>query len=44
MKYLSNYLQDIGKEGKHWMDYHIIMDKVKGHEKKYGIKIKIIVE
>lgn len=44
MEYLSGYLQKIGQEGKHWMDYHTIMDKVNSYEKKYGIKIMIIVE
>ncbi len=42
MQYLSSYLQNIGQEGKHWMDYHTIMDKVKDYEKKYGIKIQIL--
>ena len=44
MQYLSDYLQKITQEGKHWMDYQIIMDKVKNYEKKYGIKIQILVE
>ena len=44
MQYLSEYLQKIGVEGKHWADYHIIMCKVKDYEKKYGIKIRIVAE
>ena len=44
MQYLSEYLQNIGQEGKHRVDYHIIMGKVEDYEKKYGIKIRIIAE
>ncbi len=42
MQYLSEYLENIGIEGKHWIDYHIIIGKIKDYEKKYGIKIRII--
>jgi len=44
MEYLVDYLQSIGKEGNHWIDYHIIMGKICSYDKKYKIKIMIIVE
>ena len=40
----SEYLEDIGKEGNHWMGYHTIMSKVTAYEKKYKIKIRLFVE
>ena len=44
MKELSQFLEEIGKQGNHWMNYHIIMDKIHLYEEKYGIKIRIIVD
>lgn len=43
MKELSQFLEEIGKQGNHWMDYHTIMDKIHPYEKKYKIKIQIFV-
>lgn len=40
----SEFLEDIGKQGNHWIDYHIIMGKIHSYEKKYKIKIRIFVE
>ena len=41
---LSEFLEQIGKEGNHWMNYHWIMDKIKNYEKEYGIKIWLITQ
>ena len=40
----SEYLEEIGKQGNHWMNYYIIMDKVRTYEKKYNIKIWLITQ
>ncbi len=40
---LSEFLENVGKQGNHWMNYHIIMDKIRTYEKHYGIKLKIIL-
>jgi len=42
--YLTEYLNKIGKEGNHWINYHIIMSHIKEYEEKYGIKILLIVD
>jgi hypothetical protein len=44
MMVFSEFLEEIGKTGNHWTDYHIIMGKVISFEKKYRIKIRIFVE
>lgn len=44
MMYLSEYLNKIGKEGNHWMNYHIIMGYIKEYEEKYNIKILFVVD
>ena len=41
---LREFLNTISKEGNHWMGYHIMMGEVRKYEKKYNIKIKIIVK
>ncbi len=41
---LSEFLEQIGKEENHWMNYHWIMDKIRTYEKKYGIKIWLITQ
>jgi len=41
---LSDFLEKIGKEGNHWMNYHWIMDKIRTYEKEYGIKIWITTQ
>ena len=40
---MSDFLEGVGKEGNHWMDYHILMEKIKKYEKCYGIKLKIMI-
>ncbi len=44
MMVFSEFLEEIGKTGNRWIDYHIIMGKVISYEKKYRIKIRIFVE
>ncbi|HEU5488146.1 MAG TPA: hypothetical protein VFV16_04915 [Candidatus Nitrosotalea sp.] len=45
MMYLSDLLEKkSGKEGNHWIKYHIIMGYVRDYEEKYGIKILLIVD
>ena len=44
MKELSQFLEEVGKQGNHWMNYHIIMDKIHSYERRYKIKIRIFVE
>jgi hypothetical protein len=44
MKEFNQFLEEVGKQGNHWMDYHIIMGKVRTYEKKYKIKTRIFVE
>ena len=44
MMELGEFLDDIGKTGNHWIDYHIIMGKIHSYEKKHKIKIRIFVE
>jgi hypothetical protein len=44
MMEFSEFLDEIEKTGKHWIDYHIIMEKFWSYEKKYKIKIRIFVE
>jgi len=41
---LSEFLEQVGKEGNHWMNYHWIMDIIKNYEKEYGIKIWLITQ
>ncbi|MCH7940685.1 MAG: hypothetical protein IH842_01760 [Thaumarchaeota archaeon] len=41
---MSDFLEGVGKEGNHWMDYHVVMDKIRTYEKKYGIKVWLIVQ
>ena len=41
---LREFLNNIGQEGNHWIGYHILMGEVKKCEKKYGIKIQILIE
>jgi len=41
---LSEFLEQIGPEGNHWMNYHWIMDIIKNYEKEYGIKIWLIAQ
>ena len=38
VKELTDFLEDIGKQGNHWMD------KIRKYEKQYGIKLKIVLE
>ena len=43
--YLSDFLEKkSGKEGNHWIDFHIIMGHVRKYEERYGIKIMLIVD
>ena len=42
MMEFSEFLDEIGKTGNHWIDYHIIMGKIRSYEKKYKIKIVIL--
>ncbi len=44
MMEFSDFLDEVGKTGNHWIDYHIIMGKLWSYEKKYKIKIRIFVE
>ena len=44
MEYLREYLNKKGKEGNHWIKYHIIMGHVREYEEEYGIKILLIVD
>lgn len=44
MMEFSEFLEEVGKTGNHWMDHHIIMGKIRFYEKKYKIKIRIFVE
>ena len=44
MKEFSQFLEEVGKQGNHWMNYHIIMDKIHSYERRYKIKIQIFVE
>ena len=44
MKEFSEFLEEIGKQGNHWMNYHIIMEKIHLYEENYKIKIRIFVE
>jgi hypothetical protein len=44
MMYLPDFLeQKSGKEGNHWMKYHMIMEHVRKYEKEYGIQILLLV-
>ena len=40
----SEFLEEFGKQGNHWIDYHTIMGKIHSYEKKHKIKIQIFVE
>jgi len=40
----SDFLNEVGKTGNHWIDYHIIRGKLESYEKKYKIKIRIFVD
>ncbi|MDE1867424.1 MAG: hypothetical protein KGI08_06920 [Thaumarchaeota archaeon] len=43
--YLSDFLEKkSGKEGNHWMKYHIILGYVQDYKEKHGIKILLIVD
>lgn len=45
MIYLTDFLtQKSGREGNHWMKYHMIMEHVRKYEKEYGIKILLLVD
>jgi hypothetical protein len=45
MMHLIDFLtQKSGKEGNHWMLYHVIMEHVRKYEKEYGIKIMLLVD
>ncbi|MGI0022335.1 MAG: hypothetical protein ACRD9Q_05680 [Nitrososphaeraceae archaeon] len=42
---MSEFLeQKTGKEGNHWVKYHMIMEHIKEYEKEYGIKIMVLVD
>ena len=41
---LREFLEQVGQEGNHWMNYHWIMDIIKNYEKEYGIKIWLIAQ
>lgn len=44
MMYLTDFLeQKSGKEGNHWMTYHMIIEHVRKYEKEYDIKILLLV-
>ena len=45
MMYLEDFLeQKSGKEGNHWMKYHIIMEQLRKYENEYGVKITLLVD
>lgn len=45
MMHLTDFLtQKSGREGNHWMKYHMIMEHARKYEKEYGIKILLLVD
>jgi len=38
---LNEFLNNISKSGNYWIDYHVIMGKVRKYDKKYGILIMV---
>ena len=40
----QNYLSSISSSGNHWIGYQIMMGEIREYEKKYGIKIQILVK
>lgn len=44
MMYLIDFLeQKSGKEGNHWMKYHMIMEHIRKYEKEYDVNILLLV-
>lgn len=43
--YLTEFLtKKSGKEGNHWMKYHMMMEHVRKYEEEYNIKILLLVD
>ena len=45
MMQLAEFLtKKSGREGNHWMKYHMIMEHVQKYEKEYGVKILLLAD